>query len=290
MRRHGLIHGRRGAALGASAAVLCLGGVLAACGGDSGDDGYAAVGAAGPTPERAPGKAVPPDGEVELTPLDDEARDEGGGGHPAKRGGSSADGTGKGAAGAAGSGGSGGKAADGGGPGSTGKPGAPGGGGSTADTPGRTGSGGSGGTPGSPATPGSPGTGSPGTGSPGTGSPGTGPGSPPTTTPPPPPPAPAALKVGAPARAGADKRWCEKVTVQFRNTGGSPVRSGTVTFATHIIGALGVDWGTRYSTQPLPGPIAAGAAVNKTYTVCVDAWRVPLGMRVETQDVTADWK
>jgi hypothetical protein len=80
------------------------------------------------------------------------------------------------------------------------------------------------------------------------------------------------------------------VTVPFRNTGESAVRSGTVTFATHIIGALGIDWDTRMSTQPLPGPIAAGAAVKKTYTVCVDAWRVPLGMRVETQDVTADWK
>ncbi|WP_434592124.1 hypothetical protein [Streptomyces sp. A5-4] len=296
MRRHGLIYGRRGAALGASVAVLCLGGVLAACGGEGDDNGYAAVGAAGPSPERAPGRAVPPDGEVELVPLDDDgARGGGSGKHPAEGqgpGGSTAGGTGKGAPGAAGDGGSDGKAAAPDAPGSSGRPAAPGSGGSA---PGRTG-GGAGGSgpsggqtaPGSPGT-GSPGTGSPGTGPPGTGSPGTGPGSPPATTPPP-PPAPAALKVGEPARAGAGKRWCEKVTVRFSNTGGSPVRSGSVTFATHIIGALGVDWGTRYSAQPLPGPIAAGAAVNRTYTVCVDAWRVPLGMRVETQDVTADWK
>ncbi|MDJ0463469.1 hypothetical protein [Streptomyces sp. H27-C3] len=288
MRRHGLIHGHRGAALGASVAVLCLGGVLAACGGEAGDDGYAAVGAAGSSPDRAAGKAVPPDGEVELVPLDDDgARGGDRGGHPAKgegSGGSSAGGTGKGASGAAGAddGGSGGDAPDRGAPGSPGKPGGPGGG---ASAPGRTGGGAASGTSGGPTAPGSPGSGSP-----GTGSPGTGPGSPPTTTPPPPPPAPAALKVGAPARAGAGKRWCEKVTVRFSNTGGSPVRSGTVTFATHIIGALGVDWGTRYSAQPLPGPIAAGAAVNNTYTVCVDSWRVPLGMRVETRDVTADWK
>ncbi|WP_241838012.1 hypothetical protein [Streptomyces sp. CB03234] len=79
------------------------------------------------------------------------------------------------------------------------------------------------------------------------------------------------------------------MTVEFRNSGGSPVRSGTVTFATHIIGALGVDWATVESAQPLPAPIAAGAARRQAYTVCVDAWRVPLGMRVETQDVTASW-
>lgn len=77
--------------------------------------------------------------------------------------------------------------------------------------------------------------------------------------------------------------------MRFRNTGGSPVRSGTATFATHIIGALGVDWATVESAQPLPAPIAAGATRTRTYTVCVAAWRVPLGMRVETQDVTASW-
>ena len=29
---------------------------------------------------------------------------------------------------------------------------------------------------------------------------------------------------------------------------------------------------------------------KQAYTVCVDAWRVPLGMHIETQDVTAVWK
>jgi hypothetical protein len=96
--------------------------------------------------------------------------------------------------------------------------------------------------------------------------------------------------VGSPVRAGTDRRWCEKVTVGLRNSGGSAVRSGTVTFATHIIGALGIDWGTRMSSQPLPGPIGPGVARSATYTVCVDAWRVPLGMHVETRKVTAAWK
>ncbi|MFF6907635.1 hypothetical protein ACFY9Q_17010 [Streptomyces sp. NPDC012389] len=80
------------------------------------------------------------------------------------------------------------------------------------------------------------------------------------------------------------------MTVEFRNTGGSPARSGTVTFATHIIGALGVDWATIRSSQSLPTPIAAGATRSETYTVCVESWRVPLGMRVETQGVSAVWE
>ncbi|WP_406081734.1 hypothetical protein [Streptomyces zaomyceticus] len=80
------------------------------------------------------------------------------------------------------------------------------------------------------------------------------------------------------------------MTVTFRNSGGTAARSGTVTFATHVIGALGVDWATLVSTQPLPGPIAAGAARTQTYTVCVDSWRVPLGMRIDTRKVSADWQ
>lgn len=78
--------------------------------------------------------------------------------------------------------------------------------------------------------------------------------------------------------------------MEFRNTGGSPAHSGTVAFATHIIGALGVDWATITSSQPLPAPIGAGSTRSETYTVCVESWRVPLGMRVETQDVSAVWK
>lgn len=65
--------------------------------------------------------------------------------------------------------------------------------------------------------------------------------------------------------------------MEFRNTGGSPARSGTVTFATHIIGTLGVDWATITSAQPLPAPIGAGSARSETYTVCVESWRVPRG-------------
>ncbi|MDI9888718.1 hypothetical protein QMZ92_31285 [Streptomyces sp. HNM0645] len=76
--------------------------------------------------------------------------------------------------------------------------------------------------------------------------------------------------------------------MELRNTGGSAVRSGTVVFGTHIIGALGVDWATIESAQALPTPIAAGTARTTTYRVCVDSWRVPLGMRVETQDVRTE--
>ncbi|MGG8406244.1 hypothetical protein ACM614_06275, partial [Streptomyces sp. 12297] len=103
-------------------------------------------------------------------------------------------------------------------------------------------------------------------------------------------PDPARLTLGTPERSPADHRWCENVTVVFRNTGGTAVRSGTVGFATHIIGALGVDWATITSSQPLPAPIGAQARKKKTYSVCVEAWRVPLGMHIETREVTADWK
>ncbi|MCX5387689.1 hypothetical protein [Streptomyces sp. NBC_00083] len=98
------------------------------------------------------------------------------------------------------------------------------------------------------------------------------------------------LDVGAPSRSTGAHRWCENVTVQFHNTGGTAVKSGSAVFETHIIGLLGVDWATITSRQALPAPIAAGAVVSRTYGVCVDAWRVPLGMRVETRAVTATWQ
>ncbi|MGW2177984.1 hypothetical protein ACWCXX_07800 [Streptomyces sp. NPDC001732] len=248
-------NGRRGTVTAASAAVLCLGlgGALTGCGGATGD-GYTAVGAAGAGPERAPAGAVAPSGKVTLIPLDRDGRSDrdrsGGDGNGDRRT----------------EGRSGGPEAS---PGPSARGGGPtGGAGDGKDTA----SGGVSGTPSAPSTPGS------GNGPPSPSRPGPGP-----TT----PAEPAVLMVGAPVRAAADERWCEKVTVEFRNTGGSPARSGTVTFATHIIGGLGIDWGTIESSGPLPAPIDAGAARTKTYTVCVDAWRVPLGMHVETREVTA---
>ncbi|MFE9645465.1 hypothetical protein ACFYO0_15385 [Streptomyces sp. NPDC006365] len=93
-----------------------------------------------------------------------------------------------------------------------------------------------------------------------------------------------------PAREPTDKRWCEQVTLDFHNTGGSAVRSGTVTFETHIIDSLGIDWATIKSAEKLPAPVGAGARKEKTWTVCVDAWRVPLGMHIETRDVSVRWE
>ncbi|MET9414934.1 hypothetical protein ABZY03_12285 [Streptomyces klenkii] len=104
------------------------------------------------------------------------------------------------------------------------------------------------------------------------------------------PPAPARLDAGTPRRSADDeaRRWCEKVTVPLTNSGGSPVTTGTVTFGTHVIDLLGIDWATLTSSQPLPVPIEPGAAVEATWTVCVDAWRVPWGMHVETRDVKVE--
>lgn len=291
--------------IAASAVALCLGGgLLVGCGGGPGD-GYVAVGAAGSGPERSAGGAEGPSGKVTLIPLDGGAEEDGGGGEAGGRGGSRSPGAPSGDPGGADTadgrtGGPGTQPADSGpgdGPeGSSGDGPAGGASGERTGVPGGSGSGpgattGTGAKPDRPSKP--PGSGStpsaPGTPKPGGGG-GGGTTSPPSPAEPTPPPTPAALKLSAPQRAPADKRWCEKVTVEFRNTGGTPARSGTITFATHIIGALGVDWATIRSSQPLPAPIAAGATRSQTYTVCLESWRVPLGMRVETQDVSAVWE
>ncbi|WP_234320891.1 hypothetical protein [Streptomyces katrae] len=104
-----------------------------------------------------------------------------------------------------------------------------------------------------------------------------------------PPATPAKLTLSPPTRTPAAERWCENVTVGFTNTGTTPIRSGTVSFATHIIGALGIDWATITTTQPLPAPIPGGTTKTQTYTVCVEPWRVPLGMHTETRTTTATW-
>ncbi|MDV5147091.1 hypothetical protein R1T08_23620 [Streptomyces sp. SBC-4] len=286
---------------GLVAVALCLGGALTACGGGGDDEGYAAVGA-GPFPRGA----VAPSGAVTLVPLDSPTASgtTSSTSSPAPApssssvsssspsspspssdaaGGSAAPSSGPGTSGT--SGGSGSSGTESGTAPTTSAPGSPGAGSATPGTAPDAG----GGTP--PRTPSS----APGTPpAPGTGGPG--PSSAPPTTPgrpspsPTPPPAPALLTVSAPALADADRRWCEQVTVTFRNTGGTAARSGTVTFATHVIGALGVDWATVTSSQALPAPIAAGTARTQTYRVCVDSWRVPLGMRIDTQQVTASWQ
>ncbi|ATY96969.1 hypothetical protein G6W61_15190 [Streptomyces sp. KAI-26] len=274
--------GRRGTLIAASAAALCLGGgLLAGCGGGPGD-GYAAVGAAGGEPKA--GRGSGPSGDVTLVPLDGEGekgRTDGGGrpsgpspegasgGFPSPGGprGESVGGEGRTGAAPAPSRPSAGSGA---GSSGSGEPtGVPGGGGPASNRPGVP-------KPPAPPAPSKPGK----------------PDEPPAPgSPSPPPPAtPASLTLGAPQRAAAGKRWCEQVTVEFRNTGGSPARSGTVTFATHIIGALGVDWATIRTSQPLPAPIAGGSTRSETYTVCLESWRVPLGMRVETRDVSAVWQ
>ncbi|MGI5376604.1 hypothetical protein ACQEV2_20620 [Streptomyces sp. CA-251387] len=237
-------HGRRCALFGASAAVVCLGGVLAACGGGGDGDGYVATGAAG-GPPRVSDTAALPTGEVTLVPLDGPT--------------SGADSVGDKARGADNS------------PGQSGS--------QVTVTPSPAGTEPSAQPPGGDPEPAATPTDS-----------AAPPGSSPTPSAPAPPDAPAKLSVSDPARNPTDQRWCEKVTLDFHNSGGTAVRSGTVTFGTHIIGALGIDWATVESTEELPAPIGAGARKEKTWTVCVDAWRVPLGMHIETRDVTVRWE
>ncbi|MFD3309921.1 hypothetical protein [Streptomyces sp. NPDC058694] len=245
---HESIRGRRGALGGASAIVVCLGTVLAACGTGGGSEGYVAV-----QRPASSGEAVGPTGDVELVPLEGAGASEG----AMRDDGSSATG--------------------GPGSGSSGSPGSGGGGGRATPSSG-------GGDSGSGADSGSAG------GSSGTGAPGGGGAESPASPSNPAKPGPAVLYIADPEREPADKRWCDKVTVGFHNTGGTAVRSGTVTFGTHIIGALGIDWATVESAEKLPAPIAPGAREEKTWTVCVDAWRVPLGMHIETRDVSVRWE
>ncbi|MGW2742865.1 hypothetical protein [Streptomyces sp. NPDC001450] len=226
--------GRRGAVTAASAAVVCLGVALAACGG-GGRDGYVAVGGV-PSPA---GSAGAPTGAVRMVPLDG----------PTTHSNSPSNGV----------------TSD--PPSDATESGTPPAGGSTAPDPADS----------PPST---------------TGDGTTAPEQPSSPTPTPSrtkPPAPADLGWGDPSRKDTDQRWCEKVTVGFHNSGGTAVRSGTVTFGTHIIGALGIDWGTVESTVDLPVPIGPGARADHTWTVCVDAWRVPLGMHIETRDVSVQW-
>ncbi|MDI3423650.1 hypothetical protein [Streptomyces luteolus] len=245
---------------------MCLGTLLAACGGDSseGDDGYVAIGAAGATPDRTGQRAAPPTGEVRMVPLEGEDGEK----KPPRSGGSGPGGS---ESGNSESGNSGdGSGSSGSGSGTEG--------GAPTDDP-------SGGPPSSG--PGSPGQGPAGGNSGSEGGSSTEPSTPGEESEK--PSGPALLETGEPVRKALKDRWCEKVTVEFRNTGGSPVRSGTVTFGTHVIGGLGVDWATLESERKLPAPIGPGESVTESWNLCVDAWRVPLGMHIETQDVSVKW-
>ncbi|MEU8780735.1 hypothetical protein [Streptomyces sp. NPDC048637] len=273
----------------ASAAVLCLGVLLTGCG-SAADTGHAAVGAAGPADGRVPNHAVPPKNGVELTPLDgDGDRGRHSSGRDGSVGGSGSDsGSGResgrpGAGAATGSGK--GNAAD--GVRTSGRPGASGARPGSSASPAGAHPGHGGGTtppssPGSPDAPSHPGDPSPPHGSPAP--------EPPSPTLPSGPDTPDGLLIGTPGRFGTDVRWCERVTLDFLNTGDRPVTAGTVTFGTHIIGALGIDWATVTSTHKLPLPLAPGRKKAGSWRVCVDGWRVPAGMHIDTKDVTFTWK
>ncbi|MEU6959874.1 hypothetical protein [Streptomyces chrestomyceticus] len=261
-----------------SAAALFLAALLSACGSDDGR-GHAALGAAGPADDRSPTGPVPPHDGITLTPLDGDGAPATGNGSPPYASPSPTD---------------------------SGTPTAPGPGAAPPTAP-RSHDSGSGSnrvtgrdtvsTPGTqPGPPGSP------PGPPSEGPPQQPPAQPPapgpsprprptpTPTPTPQPNTPPHLTTGPVNRTGADVRWCENVSLTLRNTGDRPVTSGTVTFGTHIIGALGIDWATRTSTHPLPTPITGHTHHTATWRVCVSAWRVPLGMHIETRDVEVDWR
>ena len=216
-----------------AAVALCLGGALTAAA-SGGGDGYVAVGAAGSGPDEAPSAAVPPKGRVVLVPLDGATAPGGAAGKPpadAREAGRRRPASGPGR------------------PGVPARrhgrrppaaPGAPGGTGGTSAV-----------RAAGPAAPAAPG---------GSGGSGSGGARPTARHPrhatrrprPHPPPDPAVLTLGAPVRAAAGRalvREGDRGVPQHRRLAGA---SGTVTFATHIIGALGIDWATIESTSRCP--------------------------------------
>ncbi|MFF3271828.1 hypothetical protein ACFYWU_12990 [Streptomyces chrestomyceticus] len=261
------------------ATALLLAALLTACGSDDGR-GHAALGAAGPADDRSPTGPVPPHDGITLTPLDGDGAPATGNGSPPYASSSSTDSDTSATPGSGGapptaprsqdSGSGSNRAAD----------------RDTVSTPGTQP-----GPPGSP--PGRPSEGTPQQPPAQPPSPGPAPRPHPTPTPTPTPTpkpnTPPHLTTGPVNRTGADVRWCENVSLTLRNTGDRPVTSGTVTFGTHIIGALGIDWTTRTSTHQLPTPITGHTHRTATWRVCVSAWRVPLGMHIETRDVEVDW-
>ncbi|MFE0626687.1 hypothetical protein ACFW3D_06915 [Streptomyces sp. NPDC058864] len=238
--------GRRGALAAASAAVVCLG-AFAALGPDCGGDGPGYVAVGVPGPAGGPAVNAPPSGDVDLVPLDGRSASPSGPGRTPP----AAAGVPDARAGA----------------GSSPPADAPGGPGPTSAPPRQDGT-----TP-PPASSKDP-----------TGHPA--PGGPASSSSAPAPGAPAHLVVGAVERAAAADRWCEKVTVTLANTGDRAATAGTVTFGTHVIGLLGVDWATVGSSRTAPVPVPGGGSAKGTWEVCVEAWRVPLGMHVETRDVS----
>ncbi|MFI1182063.1 hypothetical protein ACH4UT_21280 [Streptomyces sp. NPDC020799] len=111
--------------------------------------------------------------------------------------------------------------------------------------------------------------------------------SPPPSASPSPSPGPA-LRVGPLHRAPdpAGRRWCDKVTLTFTNTGPRPITTGKVTFATHVFDATGAERATLPSSSALP-TIGVGRWVEGAWSVCADEGRVGVGMRVETRVVSA---
>ncbi|SEK67555.1 hypothetical protein [Streptacidiphilus jiangxiensis] len=263
--------------MGRSTTGLVIGGllastvlVLAGCGSDRG--GSVALG----DPAPAPALTTPSHSGVVFVPLDSPTPG-GGAGTPGTPGTTPTPPTGStgstGTSGGAGGGSSGGAPA-------TGQPGTPGNGsgGGTGGGPGSGGSGSGGSGSGSGSGGGSGGSAG-GTGGTPTGAPtGTPTSSAPQT--------PASLKVAALHTADTGQRWCQRVTLTLINSGDRAATAGTVTFATHVIGALGVDWWTYQTSQPLAAPVAGHASADESWTVCLDSWRVPAGMHLETRSAT----
>ncbi|MFI9150740.1 hypothetical protein [Streptomyces sp. NPDC053367] len=82
------------------------------------------------------------------------------------------------------------------------------------------------------------------------------------------------------------ERRYESATAELHDAGGTAARSGAATLAPHIIGTPGADRSTARPAQDLPMATAPGTRTEPARKACVEAWRVPLGVCVETRDVS----
>jgi hypothetical protein len=97
---------------------------------------------------------------------------------------------------------------------------------------------------------------------------------------------PEQLTVGPPQNAPGDQAWCEEVTVTFTNGGAAPVTSGQATLLTEVVDDSDQVADSYDTTVDVPVPIAPGADATDTYDVCLSPWQVPSGTHLETTEVT----
>jgi hypothetical protein len=93
------------------------------------------------------------------------------------------------------------------------------------------------------------------------------------------------LTAGPPQDTPGGQPWCEDVTVTYTNSGTRQVTSGQATLVSQVTDAFGYVWGSYRTPVALPLPIAPGTAATSSYDLCLAPWQVPPGTHLETTAV-----